>query len=199
MIHISFDLDGTIIDSRQSVADSFITALQLHGITVPEQLEIGPTLDELVSKYVTECVDKQQSVRADFIKLYDYKYAIMAPLYPGIEELLCTLKSYNHCITLVTNKREIPTRKILEHYQLENFFQTVICSDQNTFGCNKAARLGHIKRTKMTNIYVGDTSADQTAAKTAGYDFLCAKWGYEEFPSKKTLVYPHNLIEYIDD
>ena len=29
--HISFDLDGTIIDSRQSVADSFITALQLHG------------------------------------------------------------------------------------------------------------------------------------------------------------------------
>ena len=197
-MHISFDLDGTIIDSLDSVKNSFRIALEINQVETKKEILVGPPLDSLVSTHVGDNAHLRMLVRNSFIKEYDENFAITAHLYSGIECVLRSLVKNNNVISLVTNKRKVPTYKILKQLNLIDIFDIVICSDEYEYGSSKSERLLNIRVKDTENIYIGDTQADYIAAAKANYKFLGVTWGYGNISNSAMISNPHEIEKYIN-
>jgi phosphoglycolate phosphatase-like HAD superfamily hydrolase len=196
-MHISFDLDGTIIDSMESVKKSFKIALEINHLETKKEIKVGPPLDQLLVTHVGDDAKLKRLIRNSFIKVYDENLAITATLYNGIENVLRYLETCNNTISLVTNKRKYPTYQILRQYNLTELFDIIICSDESNYGSTKLERLLNIRIKDKKNIYIGDTHSDYLAATEANYHFLSATWGYDNLNKGVTLNRPQEILEYI--
>jgi len=197
-MHISFDLDGTIIDSLDSVKHSFQKALIINQVETTKEIIVGPPLDSLVSTHVGDNAHLRRLVRNSFIKEYDENFAITANLYSGIECVLRSLIKNNNVISLVTNKRKVPTHKILKQLNLIDIFDLVICSDEYEFGSSKSERLLNIRLKDTENIYIGDTQEDCIAATKAHYKFLGVAWGYGNISTSAMINNPNEIEKCIN-
>ena len=197
-MHISFDLDGTIIDSLDSVKNSFQRALKINHVETKKEIIVGPPLDSLVSTHVGDNAHLRRLVRNSFMKEYDENFAITAKLYSGVECVLRSFMKSNNVISLVTNKRRIPTHKILKQLNLIDIFDLVICSDEYEYGSSKSERLLNIRLKDTDNIYIGDTQEDCIAAKKAHYKFLGVAWGYGNISNSAMVRSPHEIEKYVN-
>lgn len=186
---IFFDLDGTLIDSKQSAFSSLTYALNLgyergHLNSVPnvDDLLIGPPLriilkeclqtnDEVLISYIEEA----------FINHYDSTSFLMAKPFEGIDCLLRSLKIADIPLFIVTNKRGSATKKIIKNLDWCGYFQGIACLDEYPECHNKAEVLCGIN-TYDENvhkcIYVGDTREDFEAAIFSKMQFIGVGWGY---------------------
>ena len=197
-MHISFDLDGTIIDSLESVKHSFQKALKINQVETKKEIIVGPPLDSLVATHVGDNAHLKRLVKNTFINEYDENFAITANLYPGVERILRSLMKNNNVISLVTNKRKAPTYKILKQLNLIDIFDLVVCSDDYDCGSSKSERLLHIRLKDTENIYIGDTQEDYISATKAHYKFLGVAWGYGNISNSTMMRNPHEIEKYIN-
>jgi phosphoglycolate phosphatase len=186
--HVLFDLDGTLIDSAPSILETFAAILHAKGIEPVSSLDsriIGPPLREVLEQLLgTDDPLLIQELSGDFINRYDsagYKRSVP---YDGIEAMLGDLKSMNCKLYVVTNKRIVPTRRIIEHLGWSCHFQDRLYS-ADAFEprlTNKAHTIDRVLREhkipKQEAIYIGDRSEDQEAAEACSLDFLPVNWGY---------------------
>ena len=187
--HIIFDLDGTLIDSAPSILKCLETVLLNKNIKPISPLTykiIGPPLDITLRKITgIDDVAFINSLIDSFKEIYDldgYKESIP---YDGIEQALNDIKNSGAQIHLATNKRIIPTKRILEYFSWDIFFNSVYALDAglNKFK-NKSEMLGAILCEKnidpLLAIYIGDINADFEAANINKIPFIFAEWGYEK-------------------
>lgn len=186
-MHVSFDLDGTLIDSRPSVQDALVQTFSDFGISCDLETIDGQTLEEIISMVGVDEVGLRLEIKEKFSSIYDESLCTQCKLYPDVREAVLSLASRGVTLTLVTNKRLKPTQKILDHLLLTEHFVEIIGSDQMEFGANKFERLRCIYRADCQNFYVGDTVRDREDSEAAGFTFLFASWGYGSFKSKNTL------------
>jgi phosphoglycolate phosphatase len=182
-----FDLDGTLIDSAESVLGSLAFAFSSCGITPVGRLDpgiIGPPLPEMVRDLAG--VDDRgtldrliEAFRLD----YDEVGCLCARPFPGSETLLQMARSRGIPAHLVTNKRQIPTLRILDRLGWRPLLGLVYCPDtlEGTAPWTKSALLGHLCKTASLSparcLYVGDRVEDQRAAEENGLGFCWASWG----------------------
>jgi phosphoglycolate phosphatase-like HAD superfamily hydrolase len=118
-----------------------------------------------------------------FMKLYDCEgYKASLP-YDGASVLLNQLCSNGLSLYIVTNKRQVPTIKIIEYLGWKNYFKKISALDSyDGISQNKSAVLQETIRTcRIDNLracYVGDTYKDYEAARQNNLHFIFAKWGY---------------------
>lgn len=103
----------------------------------------------------------------------------------GIPELLNELKKNGQNLYIATNKRLIPTYKIINYLEWKNYFNEIYTLD--TFNPNLKSKTGLISKILELNnfdiadtIYVGDRNEDANAAQFNNLEFMMAKWGYEK-------------------
>ena len=147
--------------------------------------------------HVGDNINLRRLVKNSFIEVYDNNLAITATLYAGIERVLKNLVNQNNIISLVTNKRKIPTYKILRQYNLTELFDVIICSDEHDYGSTKLDRLRNIRISDKENIYIGDTHFDYEAAIEANYRFLFASWGYDNLAECEIINNPSEILKFI--
>ena len=110
--------------------------------------------------------------------------------YPGIHNLLESLHSQNYVLYVATNKRLIPTKKIVDHLSWGSLFSTIYSIDSNAEKPFKskaemiAALLGDESIDLKSAVYVGDRVEDYEAAKFNGLPCILVDWGYGEISSK---------------
>ncbi len=191
---ILFDLDGTLIDSRPAIIDTFAAILHKHSIEprVPwPALRIGPplavTLRELAGDVEPALLD---ALIADFKADYDSSGYRASRVFDGIPELLATLHADGRACYLATNKRLHPTRLILDYLGWQRYFIEVYALDRQSPPLpDKAAMLRRLLADQQlaapTSLYVGDTPEDQQAASAAGLAFIGVEWGYGRFPAEQ--------------
>lgn len=185
---VIFDLDGTLIDSQESILHSIKIALSDAGIAskIPITKElVGPPLMDTLSKisginhqpFLNELAKK-------FKRHYDdagYKGSIE---YPGIGSLLKQLKSQGYSLYIATNKRLIPTQKIINHFSWNLTFSAAYCIDSNSERPfkNKAEMISALIANegidRTTAVYIGDRLEDQLAAAANGIRSIAIQWGY---------------------
>ena len=130
---ILFDLDGTLTDPAEGITNSVAYALKKMGISPPDKQEllkfIGPPLAESFEKYYS--LSKEESYKAvDIYREYFAPYVIFEnKVYEGIPQLLETLKNSGKTIALATSKPTVFAKKILEHFDLDKYFDLVIGSN----------------------------------------------------------------------
>ena len=187
--HIIFDLDGTLIDSAPSILHCFRIALKQNQLKpiIPLTYEIiGPPLSDTLKKLTG--IDSPLIINSlidCFRDAYDttgYKASIP---YSDIVDMLNAVSSSGVSVHLATNKRIIPTMKILEYFSWCSFFNSVYALDIVEIEYkSKADMLASILKEKnldpSSTVYVGDINADYLAAQKCDMQFIFAEWGYEK-------------------
>jgi phosphoglycolate phosphatase len=188
---IIFDLDGTLIDSADSILYGFELVLKEGGYVsrVPLVRDlIGPPLKLSLQKLSgINDGDKLDAMVSKFKSYYDsvgYKNSFP---YKGVEKLLKDLSKLDHNLIIATNKRIAPTRKILDHFGWSPLFSEIYAIDGDISGPfeNKAEMLSrlilNLKLDNRTSLYIGDRIDDQYAAHASGLSSITVEWGYGDY------------------
>ncbi len=99
-------------------------------------------------------------------------------LFPGVIELLTTLKSQGYRLGIVSSNAEANIRSLLKQNQIEHLFEFI--TGASTFGKGKA--IGKIIRRyncpKSDAIYIGDEIRDIQAARSIKIRVVAVGWGF---------------------
>lgn len=184
---ILFDLDGTLIDSSPGILASFARVLAAHGLQAAVPLEaslIGPPLAVTLRRIsgIGDAALLARLVEA-FKQDYDTAGYRDTRAFDGVAEGLARLAGAGAQLFIVTNKRIVPTLKILESLGLARHFTGVHTRDETEpMAPSKAAvtqrvlvRHGIDPRNAC---FVGDSDEDAAAARDNGLRFIHATYGY---------------------
>ena len=183
---ILFDLDGTLTDSGEGIINCVIYALERFGLPIPsrESLRyfVGPPLHE---SFIKQGVPADQAEKA--VAVYRERYIPIGKFentpYPGIRELLETLKTEGHTLYVATSKPEQISIDVLEHFDLAKYFDRICGATMDTSRSNKEAVIAYLleQNGRTDNIImVGDTKFDVIGAKAHGIPCIGVSWGYGE-------------------
>ena len=185
---IIFDLDGTLIDSQESILNAIRVALNELGVEakIPVTKElIGPPLIDTLSK-ITGLKDRLilNTVANKFKLHYDSAGYTNSVVYPGINHLLERLHNQGYVLYVATNKRLIPTKKIVDHLSWGSLFSAVYSIDLNADKPfkNKSEMISALLRNELIDpnsaIYIGDRDEDYEASKENYLPCILVDWGY---------------------
>jgi phosphoglycolate phosphatase len=190
---IIFDFDGTLVDSQKDVVDSLRIAFNRCRIPIPAfdistivQLQMRDAIRATVPAISPEQIER---VVCAFRKIYDSIDYPNTTLMPTAAELLQRLKASSTGMFIVSNKRMIPTIRILEKFDIRRFFAGVFNPDMHKGGkiMTKCELLTlAIKKhslAKNATVYIGDSEIDMSAAKENGIPAIAVENGYGDIPS----------------
>jgi len=184
---VIFDLDGTLIDSARGVERSLARAIE--AVAPGRPLHSGssmtgvPLHELIVSALETEDGPLVQAAEAAFRQVYDSEGWRDFALYEGVAQLLSILADRGLRVHLLTNKRSVPTRMILDELGWTPYFDRVVCLDSRTppFQDKVEALQDLITATAVPverALLVGDGADDERAAKECQIQFIPAAYGY---------------------
>ena len=183
---ILFDLDGTLTDSGEGIINCAILALEHFGLPVPSREEmrvfVGPPLHETFVRFGVPKDKAEEAVavyRSRYIPIGKYENTP----YPGIRELLETLKAEGHKLYVATSKPEQMSVDILQHFDLAKYFDQICGATMDTSRTNKEAVIAYLleQNGRADNmVMVGDTKFDVIGAKAHGIPTVGVSWGYGE-------------------
>lgn len=184
---ILFDLDGTLIDSSPGILASFGRVLAAHGLVPAVPLEaslIGPPL-AVTLRQVSGIADEAVLARLveAFKADYDSEGYRATTVFPGVAEGLAHLAAAGCRLYIVTNKRLVPTRKILAALGLADYFAGVHTRDETEpMAPSKTAVARRVIARYAIDparaCFVGDSDEDAAAARENGLPFIHAIYGY---------------------
>lgn len=181
-----FDLDGTLIDSREAILQCWTDALQrtriCSQVALNERL-IGPPARQAAQWIAGEGqVQAAEELLVQFIDAYDGGGWQLCKPFAGVDEALRQLASMGAPLHLVTNKRAQPTHLILSALGWLPLFRSVHCPDDEPVNFRSKPTMladllaqGSIQPEQAA--YVGDTPEDQIAAHLNRLGFIAAWWG----------------------
>lgn len=184
---ILFDLDGTLTDPAEGITNSVEYALKYYGITVENKSElecfIGPPLYASFEKYYGFSKEKAIEAVAKYREYFGTKGIFENRLFDGVKEFLEELKNNGFKIVLATSKPEVYALKILEHFDIERYFDCVVGSLLSGERVDKADVINEcLKRLKNINakncVMIGDREHDIIGAKKNNMDSIGVLFGY---------------------
>jgi phosphoglycolate phosphatase len=122
---------------------------------------------------------------------YDGRGYLATRPYDGAADALREMRAMGMQLHLVTNKRRLPTRRILEVLGWWGLFSSVNTLDSSAHATSKtdvvAGLLTESDIPKFSTRLVGDSLDDAIAARDNGIAFLWARWGYGRDPLLATM------------
>ena len=181
MTGVLFDLDGTLLDTLEDLADAVNYALQVHGYparTLPEiRRFIGNGAASLIAQSVPEGVDSKP-VLETFRPYYQAHSLDKTAPYPGILEALAKIRE-TYPVAIVSNKPD-PAVKTL----CAQFFPGVFALGETPDCPRKPAPDMLHKAMGILGIdrfvYVGDSDGDVVTAHNAGAKCISVLWGFRD-------------------
>jgi phosphoglycolate phosphatase len=208
---VIFDLDGTLVNSLEDIADAMNEVLK--DLNYPThsyddyQYFIGSGLRNLVEKSLPDSQnDKNQIEKClnSMIEIYRDACTNKTKPYQGIVELLDDLISQNIKLSVFSNKSDELTKKIVADL-FPNCFETAVglstesLKKPNPFEALEITKNLGLKPEEM--IFVGDSGIDMQTATKANMLAVGVLWGYRPVEelitngAKQLLNHPLDLIE----
>ena len=188
---ILYDLDGTLVDTRQDIINGVRYALEvLKGpdLTDDEIKDcVGTGLHALI-KQVFRTEDEKLAERGSKLYREHYKKHMLdhTHLYAGAREFLEYFKDRKQAV--ITNKPNPFSTEILEALGVAHFFIAILAGDNGLPFKPDPAAIHHLmEETSVTEeevLFVGDSPVDIQAARNAGVEVVTLSHG---FASEATL------------
>jgi phosphoglycolate phosphatase len=209
---VIFDLDGTLADTLEDLADSMNRVLTSQGLPVHSydayRYFIGKGVKNLVAEtlpqekrseeYVARCYDL---IVADYRK----NYLVKTRLYDGIADLVSRLKGHRVRLAVFSNKPDDLTKRIVEALAGTQNFEMVLGAQAGMpVKPDPAGALfisTHLGIAPGSILYLGDTDIDMMTANNAGMFAVGALWGFRtkdellESGARAVIGHPHELLE----
>ena len=187
--YIFFDLDGTLTDPAQGITNPFIHALKYFGREIPSYEElcklIGPPLPYSFETILGFPKENVMEAVAKYREYFATKGLYENSVYPGMPELLQTLKEKGKHLVVATSKPEEYSIKIIEHFDLSKYFDFVCGSLMDESRSKKSEviayalqRCGLSDSDKERVLMVGDRFHDIEGAKQNGLKSCGVLFGY---------------------
>ncbi len=182
-----FDFDGTLINSEALIRKTFIKITKKfapHRLDFARNVLIGPPLKETSAQILgSEQVNLLDNFINNFIESHDQEILIHTQAYENTNETLNNFFQMGHKMAIATNKRKMPTLKIINHLGWEKFFLIIECSDSEIKIRDKSKMIQSIINKDndfKKGFFVGDTLGDASASSYHNLKFIKAKYGYGE-------------------
>jgi phosphoglycolate phosphatase len=184
---IVFDLDGTLIDSRQDLADAANALIaERGGAPLPVAAAtamVGEGAALLVRRALTAAglEPELETALPRFLELYDERLLVHTQLYPGTREALIALADAA-TLAILTNKPQQPTEKILDGLELREYFGHIIGGDTRFGRKPDPAGLRHLMTITGSSpeetVLVGDSAIDLRTARAACVRVCLVTYGF---------------------
>lgn len=187
---VIFDLDGTLINSIDDLADSTNYALAqcdlpLHTVAEYKYF-VGNAVDMQIRRALPKADQDNQVLFQQVKDLYLPYYALhsrdkTAP-YDGITSLLQQCAEMGILIAVVSNKPHAITNDVVNYFFPKISFATIIGQKDgipkkpDPAGVNEVLKITGISR--ADTLYVGDTWVDMETAKNSGVESCGVLWGF---------------------
>lgn len=186
-----FDMDGTILDTLEDITAALNYALSECGFPNRSLEEVrhmvGNGLKVLVKRAVPDGTSD-----ADILKVYN----VCAPYYhehaaektgayPGIIELLKTIRDAGCKTAVVSNKPDAAVKELAKEY-FPGLFDIAIGEDEKNGRRSKPASdevdivLNTLHYHKSQAVYIGDSEVDVDTAKNSEIDIIAVDWGFRD-------------------
>ena len=182
---VIYDLDGTLIDSRDDLADSVNAMLARLGLPEREPRVIQGFIGEGAERLIRRSLGPQHEQRyAQAAPIWREEYAkrmlAKTRLYDGVDALL---RAPPDLRAVLTNKPGGFAREILRGLGVERAFRAVLGGDE---GPRKPAPDGVLRLCGALGVdpheamLVGDSAVDLATARAARIRFCAVRWGLGE-------------------
>lgn len=162
---IVFDLDGTLIDSKDKILQinqEVFSKMLNRVVSVQEcQTNFATTFSELFSNFGIHETEKQK----EGIDLWShFSEKIRFELFDGVKSMIEKLKSHGTILHIWTSRDESSSFKILHECGIENYFSSISCANSN----NSKPNINNFKildsHNKKQFLMIGDSTTDMKAA-----------------------------------
>lgn len=183
---IIFDLDGTLWDAREPIAESWNVILKRHPEIVRETISIkdlnscmGLPMYDIAAKLFPHEEPGVRNALMDELCSFENEYLAQTGgvLYPELKETLFEL-SKKYSLFIVSNCQDGYIESFLSAHFMSDFFKDTECWGRTRVSKGESNKI-LIERNGLRNpVYVGDTSGDLQSAIDAGIDFIYAAYGF---------------------
>lgn len=205
---VTFDLDGTLVDSVPDLAaavDAALADLDLAPRGEPRVRDwVGNGSLRLMERALRDALgqdpDAALLARAHqgFLDHYGRDPSAHTRLYPGVREALDALRDRGLPLALVTNKPSAFIPPILEAFGLQDHFGLCLGGDSLAQKKPDPAPLRHVAAhfdvSPSACLMVGDSRHDIEAGRAAGFRTLAVPYGYNHGESVRDSA-PDGVVE----
>jgi len=207
-----FDLDGTILDTLEDLADSVNYALTERGLPVRTIDEVRQFVGNGIRKLIERAVPSGTSdgvtdaVFEAFSEYYKVHCKDKTKPYDGIIKVLSSLRQKGIFTAVVSNKADFAVQILCEDFFTGMFDFTVgekMGIRKKPYPDSLIAVVDEIGVSLGETVYIGDSDVDLETAGNAGVDVIMVSWGFrdEEFlrrcGAEFVIHKPEEILEYI--
>jgi len=186
---VIFDLDGTLVNSIEDLADSMNKVLSQNNLPVHKmdayKYFVGNGLRNLVKAALPESRQEEDVIKnamAEMMEIYNDNCLNKTTIYKDIPDLLDALVLRDIKAAVFSNKPDELTKKVVKALFPGYHFEEVIGFTHDSLKKPNPAVPLHICDTfglhPKNVLYVGDSGVDMQTANNAGMFAVGALWGF---------------------
>lgn len=186
---VLFDLDGTLLNTLEDLAEAVNTALSEMGLPPRPfaffSTAVGDGAKAMVERCLpSDCRDTEtvSQTLALFIQAYSNCWNVKTKLYDGVQEMLKGLQSAGLVCSILSNKPDHATRQIVREFMPDHAFTVVRGALHDSKLKPDPEAAFEIAKACAIPIsawaYVGDTDTDMQTATNARMFAIGAAWGF---------------------
>ena len=183
---VLFDLDGTLTDTLDDIADAMNRSLRLHGLAEwpvdAYRYLVGDGAKKLAERAVREHQELALPVQREYQAYYQEHTRVKTKPYDGVPEMLRALQERGVPLAVFSNKPDADTKNVVAHFFPEIRWTVVrgqvegVPVKPDPAGALAAAKAMGVVPDEV--LYLGDTSTDMQCALNAGMHPVGALWGF---------------------
>ncbi len=183
---VLFDLDGTVLASKEGIFRSAKYALDRLGMPMPSQEEmlafLGPPLSIGFATVCRVPEDKIDDAIRYYREYYNNGGMFEAYIYDGVLECLSALHEHDIQTYITTSKPQVYARKILRHFSADSAFDDIYGCELDGTRSHKAEVVNYcLENNRLTAdevLLVGDRYLDVNGARKCGVNCVGVTYGY---------------------
>ncbi len=189
---VTFDLDGTLLDTIADLAEGCRLMLEEVGEPPRSQAEVHSFVGKGMAVLVERCLTREQPPGAGqldaAIEAFKRHYVAVngkfARIYPGVIEGLQAWQASGLKMGVVTNKPALFTESLLDRMGMTAYFDVIVSGDTTAHKKPHPEPILHACRLldvpPERNLHIGDSENDVLSARAAGSASFCVPYGYNE-------------------
>lgn len=184
-----FDLDGTLLNTLEDLADAVNYSLKKNKMplcTITQVCQyVGNGIVKLMERAVPSGKDNPvfEQALSDFKEYYAEHCHDKTALYPGVLALLQNLKKKGVKMAVVSNKADFAVKELMPVY-FPNLLDVAL-GEMEEMGIRKKPApdmvykaLTELQCDKKNAVYIGDSDVDLATAKASEMDCIGVSWGF---------------------
>ena len=184
---VLFDMDGTVLDTLDDLADSVNRSLREFGLPEVSRFQVGQSLGNGAKYLIRHCLPEGsdeafcEQVLAFYKPWYDAHCRIKTKPYDGILQLMVALRADGIRQAIISNKPDSAVQELAEAF-FPRLMDVVIGESpavkRKPSPDTVLAAASQMGLMASDCVYIGDTEVDLETARNAGMDCIPVSWGF---------------------